>query len=99
MDERALTRAMQAFVKRDRQLANSVILHDQDVDALETEIDRLCLEFFVRHQPAAGHLRFVYSASKVVTELERVGDYAESIARQVLMVSSMPFYGPTREVQ
>jgi phosphate transport system protein len=95
MDERALTRAMQAFVKRDRQLAYSVILHDQDVDALETEIDRLCLEFFVRHQPAAGHLRFVYSASKVVTELERVGDYAESIARQVLMVSSMPFDGPT----
>jgi len=95
MDERALTRAMQAFVKRDRQLAYSVILHDQDVDALETEIDRLCLEFFVRHQPAAGHLRFVYSASKVVTELERVGDYAESIARQVLMLSSMPFDGPT----
>ncbi|MBI4874316.1 MAG: phosphate signaling complex protein PhoU [Acidobacteria bacterium] len=91
LDEQALGRAIQAFVQRDRQLAYSVILRDQDVDALETELDRLCLEFIVRHQPAAGHLRFVYSASKVVNELERVGDYAESIARQVLMVSSVPF--------
>ena len=95
LDEQALTRALQAFLKRDRQLAYSVILRDQDVDALETELDRLCLEFIVRHQPAAAHLRFVYSASKIVNELERVGDYAESIARQVLLISSLPFDVPT----
>lgn len=87
LDEQALNRAFQAFVARDRQLAYSVILCDQDVDALETELDRLCLDFILRHQPAAGHLRFVYSASKIINELERVGDYAESIARQVLFLS------------
>lgn len=91
LDEQALARAFQALVKRDRQIAYSVILCDQDVDALETELDRLCLEFIVRHQPAAGHLRFVYSASKIVNELERVGDYAESIARQVLILSPLDF--------
>jgi len=95
LDERALARALQAFLKRDRQLAYSVILRDQDVDALDTELDRLCLEFIVRHQPAAGHLRFVYSASKIVNQLERVGDYAESIARQVLLISSLPLEVPT----
>ncbi len=95
LDEQALARAFQAFMKRDRQLAYSVILRDQDVDAMETELDRLCLEFIVRHQPAAGHLRFVYSASKIITELERVGDYAESIARQVLLISALPFDVPT----
>lgn len=94
LDEQALTRAFQAFLSRDRQMAYSVILCDQDVDALETELDRLCLEFIVRHQPAAGHLRFVYSASKIVNELERVGDYAESIARQVLFLSSLTFEAP-----
>jgi phosphate transport system protein len=94
LDEQALTKAFQAFVTRDRQLAYSVILCDQDVDALETELDRLCLEFIVRHQPAASHLRFVYSASKIVNELERVGDYAESIARQVLMLGSLAFEVP-----
>ena len=72
LDEQALTRAFHAFLKRDRQLAYSVILRDQDVDALDTELDRLCLEFIVRHQPAASHLRFVYSASKIVNLLERV---------------------------
>jgi len=62
---------------------------------LDTQLDRLCLEFILRHQPAAGHLRFVYSASKIVNLLERVGDYAESVARQVLLISSMPFEVPT----
>ena len=90
MDEQALTKAFKAFLTRDRQLAYSVILRDQDVDALEIELDQLCLEFIVRHQPAAGVLRFVYSASKIVTQLERVGDYAESIARQVLLIGGLP---------
>lgn len=94
LDEQALTRALHVLLHRDRQLAYSVILRDQDVDALDTELDRLCLEFIVRHQPAAAHLRFVYSASKIVSQLERVGDYAESIARQVLMISSMSFEVP-----
>lgn len=94
LDEDALTRAFRAFLNRDRQLAYSVILRDQDVDAMEMELDRLCLEFIVRHQPAAGHLRFVYSASKIINDLERVGDYAESIARQVLLIGPWPFDVP-----
>jgi len=94
LDERALTRAFKAFLTRDRQLAYSVILRDQDVDALETELDRLCVEFIIRHQPAAGNLRFVYSASKVAGQLERVGDYAESIARQILLMSHLPYEIP-----
>jgi len=91
LDEQALTRACHAFLKRDRQLAYSVILRDQDVDALDTLVDRLCLDFILRHQPAGANLRFVYSASKIVNMLERVGDYAESIARQVLLISSLPY--------
>jgi phosphate transport system protein len=55
----------------------------------------MCLQFIVRHQPAAGNLRFVYSASKVVNLLERVGDYAESIARQALLLSSQQYEVPT----
>lgn len=94
LDERALTRAFQAFLTRDRQLAYSVILRDQEVDALETELDRLCVEFIIRHQPAAANLRFVYSASKVAGQLERVGDYAESIARQIVLMNQLPLEIP-----
>jgi phosphate transport system protein len=57
-------------------------------------LDRLCLEFIVRHQPAAAHLRFVYAASKIVNLLERVGDYAESIARQTLLLPALDFELP-----
>jgi phosphate transport system protein len=99
LDEQALTRSLQAFLRRDRQLAYSVILRDQDVDALDATIDQLCLEFIVRHQPTAGHLRFVYSASKIVNLLERCGDYAESVARQVLLLSSLNYEVPLEKFQ
>jgi phosphate transport system protein len=86
--DRALNDSLQALLKNDLTLAYSVILRDQRIDELEKEIDRLCLEFLVRQQPVAGHLRFAYATIKINLELERIGDYAESVARQVLKVSS-----------
>ena len=65
--------------------------------SLEKEIDRLCLEFLVRQQPVAGHLRFAYATIKINLELERIGDYAESIARQVLKVSDCTIKIPVRQ--
>ncbi len=84
LTERAVRSAVRALAQRDRQLAFAVILRDQYIDAAEKELDRLCLEFLVRHQPAAGLLRFAYAAIKINLELERVGDYAEAIAREAL---------------
>src|SRR6478672_8445923 len=89
--QRALRDALKALVERNRVLAYAVILRDQYIDELEKEVDRLCLEFLVRQQPAAGHLRFAYATIKINLELERIGDYAESIARQVLKISGMDF--------
>jgi phosphate transport system protein len=86
--ERALKRCLRALGERNRQLAYSVILRDQRIDELEKEIDRLCLEFIVCQQPVAGTLRFAYATIKINLELERVGDYAESIARQILNICS-----------
>src|SRR5216110_1350789 len=80
LDERALRDSLKALVERNRQLAYAVILRDQYIDELEKEIDRLCLEFLVRQQPAGAHLRFAYATIKINLELERIGDYAESIA-------------------
>ncbi|HTD66345.1 MAG TPA: phosphate signaling complex protein PhoU [Candidatus Limnocylindria bacterium] len=87
--DRALRDSLQALVEKNLTLAYSVILRDQYIDELEKEIDRLCLEFLVRQQPAAVHLRFAYATIKINLELERIGDYAESIARQVLKVSAL----------
>jgi phosphate transport system protein len=89
LSERALKDAAAALGQRNRQLAYSIILRDQRVDELEKEVDRLCLEFIVRQQPVAGLLRFAYATIKVNSEVERVGDYAESMARQILVITSV----------
>jgi phosphate transport system protein len=89
LGEQALRASLQALVQRDRQAAYVVILRDQYLDERETELNRLCLEFLVRHQPAAGHLRFIFTAIQINKELERIGDYAESVARQVLAISGL----------
>ena len=87
LTENAVRQSIRALVEQNRELAYAVILRDQYIDECEKEIDRLCLEFLVRQQPVATPLRFAYSAIKINLELERVGDYAESIARQALKLS------------
>ena len=87
--ESALSDSVRALLKKNGQLAYSVILRDQEIDEYEKEIDRLCLEFLIRQQPVAGSLRFVYATIKINLELERIGDYAESIARRGLVVNSL----------
>lgn len=87
LGEGALTSCLEALQQSNRQLAYSVILRDRYIDELEKQVDRLCLEFIVRQQPVASHLRFVYATIKINAELERIGDYAESIARQILKLT------------
>jgi phosphate transport system protein len=88
--ERAITGAMQALVHGEQQAAYLVILRDQQIDEAEQQLDRLCLEFLVRQQPAAGHLRFAYAGIKISSELERIGDHAETIARRSLKLNPRP---------
>ncbi|MGC4090437.1 MAG: phosphate signaling complex protein PhoU [Polyangiaceae bacterium] len=97
--EGSLYGCMTALVQRNRQVAYSVILRDQRIDELDKEIDRLCLEFIVRQQPVAGTLRFVYAVIKINSELERVGDYAESMARQGLSLLALDVDVPLDRVQ
>ena len=88
--EVALRDCVTAFIDGDLQRAYAVILRDQYIDEMEKAIDRLCLEFLVRQQPVGVHLRLAYSTIKINLELERVGDYAESVARQILRLGSQP---------
>jgi len=87
--EGALSASLHALMEKDRQLAYAVILRDRYIDELEQDLDRLCQEFLVRHQPVAGHLRFVFGVIKINNELERIGDYAESISRHFLTLSDI----------
>jgi phosphate transport system protein len=87
--EHALYMAVEGLISRNRRLAYSVILRDQYIDELETKLDQLCLEFLVRHQPVGSDLRLVFAVLHINRELERIGDYAESIAKQVLALGDL----------
>lgn len=89
LGERALNNCLKALQTRNRQLAYGVILGDRGIDEMERELDRLCIEFLVRQQPVAAPLRFAYSTIRINLELERIGDYAESIARQILKLINL----------
>jgi phosphate transport system protein len=97
--EKALLACVRSLAEGNRQLAYAVVLRDQYIDELEKEVDRLCLEFIVRQQPAAGLLRFAYATIKINLELERVGDYAESIARQILKLEPFQTHIPIERLQ
>jgi phosphate transport system protein len=87
---KALDDAIAAVANRDRRLAYSVVLLDNRIDMMERHIDRLCQEFLVRHMPVAAQLRFIIATVKVNAELERIGDYAEAIARRAVTLSTVP---------
>jgi phosphate transport system protein len=82
--------AGRALAGRDTDLADRIILSDDETDSMELEIDHLCLQVLARRQPVAGDLRMLTSAMKVVVDLERVGDMGVSIANRVVELDGGP---------
>jgi phosphate transport system protein len=88
--ETSLRDTIKCCLEHDHTLAYGIILRDQYIDEKEKEVDRLCIEFIVRQQPVAHALRFAFSAIKLNIEIERVGDYAESMARHLFKMNDWP---------
>jgi len=84
---RGLEDSVRSLTSGDRKLAYAAILRDSRIDNLESIVDAHCVEFMVRHIPVAKNLRFAHSVAKICLELERIGDYAESINRQAILLS------------
>jgi phosphate transport system protein len=92
--EDQIRRVMRALVERDDEQARDVIDRDRQVNAYENEIDEKCVELLALHQPAAGDLRFITTAMKIVTDLERIGDQAVNIAQRALELNREPQLKP-----
>jgi len=79
--EKQVGDAVRALVDGDRDLAEMVIDNDHKVNAQEVALDEECTQILARRQPAAGDLRLIVAIIKTITDLERIGDQAEKVAR------------------
>jgi len=79
--ESQIRRAIDALASGDLQLSDEVIAADHKVNAMEVALDGDCSQLIVRRQPAANDLRMIFAITKTVTDLERIGDEAQKIAR------------------
>jgi len=92
--EDQIRRVMRALIDRDDVLAQNVIERDREVNTYDVEVDEKCVELLALHQPAAGDLRFITTAMKIVTDLERIGDQAVNIAQRVRELNLEPQLKP-----
>ncbi len=79
--EQQVSAAIDAFASGNLNAMQKVIETDREVDALEVGIDEDCTLLIARRQPTAVDLRLVMAVSRIVTDLERIGDKAAKIAR------------------
>ncbi len=92
--EDQIRRVMRALTERDDALAQDVIDRDREVNTYDVEIDEKCVELLALNQPTAIDLRFITTAMKIVTDLERIGDQAVNIAQRILELNREPQLKP-----
>ena len=88
--EQAIFNALNALKSRDVEKSQKVIDEDDNIDQTELEIERTCIELIRREAPMAGDLRRIVASLHIAGELERIGDYAEGIAKISITMGSQP---------
>jgi phosphate transport system protein len=90
MVDKAISRAMEALKKRDLAAANQIILDDRKINEKRFNLEERCIQLIATQQPMAGDLRSIICVLNIITELERIGDHAEGIAKIVVMIGDEP---------
>ena len=90
MVEEATTLSIEALKNRDLTLAKRIIADDQKINKQRFDIEEKCIELIATQQPMASDLRIIVSVLNIVTEMERIGDHAEGIAKIAIMIGDEP---------
>ncbi len=91
MVEDSIQKAIEALLKQDEELAQSVMETDVLVDQKQKEIESICFTLLLQQQPVASDLRVISAALKMVTDMERIGDHAADISEMTLHLAHEPY--------
>jgi phosphate transport system protein len=87
-----------ALERRDASLAARVIAGDDEIDDTRRRVEAACIELIWKQQPVAGELRAIAGMLQIVTDLERIGDYAVDISKNAIKLIDVPLRPATVEV-
>ncbi len=96
--EVAISDGVRAVIERDAALAQQVRTRDREINRMEVDIDGACRRILALRQPAASDLRFITTALKIVTDLERMGDLAVNVAERAMELASSSALGPMHDL-
>jgi len=98
MVEQAVVEAVDALKRRDREASRVIYLGDQQINEKRHEIENDCLTLIATQQPMARDLRFLAAILEIITELERIGDYAKGIAQINIRLGEEPLVKPLVDI-
>ena len=86
----AILSSISALKNRDLDLAHQIVSGDQIINDMRFKIEEKCIQLIVTQQPIANELRIIIAVLNIITEVERIGDYAEGIAKIAIMIGDEP---------
>jgi phosphate transport system protein len=98
MAQEAIYRSIEVLTDRDKAQAAEIIANDKKIDHMENMIDEDCIYLIARYQPMAGDLRFIATALKVNSDLERIADLAVDICERSEELSDKPLLKPLIDI-
>jgi phosphate transport system protein len=98
MVQKALGRSVEALKKRDLSLAHQIMAEDKLINQKRFAIEDKCINLIATQHPVATELRIIVAILNIVTELERIGDYAEGISKIVIMIGDEPPLKPLIDI-
>jgi len=98
MVEKAILHSVQTLKAREVVMAKQLIADDVKINRKRFEIEEKCIQLIATQQPMASDLRTIICVLNIITELERIGDYAEGIAKIVVMIGDEPPLKPLIDI-
>jgi phosphate transport system protein len=95
---KAILHSIEALKSRDLDLARQIVTDDQKINNKRFEIEEKCIQLIATQQPMASDLRIIVAVLNIITEVERIGDYAEGIAKIAIMIGDEPPLKPLIDI-